>query len=185
MSRRMEFRLSGTGGQGLILAAIILAEAAAREGNNVVQTQSYGPEARGGASKAEVIIDSGEIDYPKVNVPDLVLAMSESAYKKYGSEYKENGIVLVDGTFVRDAESNCRTVVLPITRQAREVLGKEIVANIVALGVINGLTKIVSDESLKQAVLNRAPKGTEELNARALELGLSMARQNNRACACD
>lgn len=177
MSRRMELRLSGTGGQGLILASIILAEAAVQEGNNVVQTQSYGPEARGGASKAEVIIDREEIDYPKVDVPDLVLTMSESAYKKYGDHCKEDGLVLVDGTFVKDVESGGRTVVLPITRRAREELGKEIVANIVALGVINGLTSVVSDESLKQAVLKRAPKGTEELNARALELGLSMARE--------
>ncbi len=178
MSRRREFRLSGSGGQGLILAAIILAEASASEGGHVVQTQSYGPEARGGASKAEVITDEEEICYPKVGTPDFVLAMSESSYKKYGSDYKDDGILLVDSTFVREVEDNGkRVILLPITKYAREKLGKEIVANIVALGVINGLTKAVSNESLKKAVLSRAPKGTEEINTRALELGLDLARE--------
>lgn len=178
MSRRKEIRLTGSGGQGLILAAIILAEAAAREGGYVVQTQAFGPEARGGASKAEVITDSEEILYPKVTIPDFVLAMSENSYRKYGRDYKEDGILLVDSTFVREVAQNGKRVVsLPITRLAREKLGKEIVSNIVALGVINGIARVVSDEALKQAVLKRAPKGTEEINMRALELGLSLARE--------
>ncbi|MBS4022604.1 MAG: 2-oxoacid:acceptor oxidoreductase family protein [Dethiobacter sp.] len=178
MSRRREYRLSGSGGQGLILAAIILAEAAASEGGYVVQTQSYGPEARGGASKAEVITDEEEISYPKVSKPDFVLAMSENSYRKYGDDYKDDGILLVDSTFVRDVKPTGKKVVaLPITKYTREKLGKEIVANIVALGVINGLAKIVSNEVLKKAVLSRAPKGTEEINTRALELGLSLAKE--------
>jgi 2-oxoglutarate ferredoxin oxidoreductase subunit gamma len=178
MSRRREFRLTGSGGQGLILAAIILAEAAAREGGHVVQTQSYGPEARGGASKAEVITDEEEICYPKVSTPDFVLAMSENSYRKYGADYKDDGILLVDSTFVREVTPTGKKIVsLPITRYTRERLGKEIVANIVALGVINGLAKIVSDDVLKKAVLSRAPKGTEEINSRALDLGLDLAKE--------
>lgn len=176
--KRKEFRLSGSGGQGLILAAIILADAAAQEGNYVVQTQSYGPEARGGASKAEVIIDETEIEYPKVTEPDFVLTMSLKAYEKYGTAYKEGGILLVDSTFVKEvAPSDKKVVALPITRLAREEIGKEIVSNIVALGVINGLTRVIDDEILKKAILNRTPAGTEELNIKAFELGLSVARE--------
>ena len=178
MSQRKEFRLSGSGGQGLILAAIILADAVAMEGKHVVQTQSYGPEARGGASKAEVIIDEVEIDYPKVTNPDFVLTMSDKAYDKYGTKYKDDGVLLVDSTFVKEvASSDKKVVVLPITKYAREKIGKEIVSNIVALGVINGLTQVVSHENLKEAVFSRTPPGTEELNANALDLGLSLAEE--------
>ncbi len=177
MSRK-EFRLSGSGGQGLILAAIILADAAAHEGSYVVQTQSYGPEARGGASKAEVIIDDEEIDYPKVTNPDFVLAMSQKAYEKYGTTYKDDGMLLADSTFVKNMDPAEKTVVsLPITKYAREGIGKEIVSNIVALGVINGLTGVIGDETLKNAILERTPAGTEELNIKAFELGLSLARK--------
>ncbi len=177
MSRK-EFRLSGSGGQGLILAAIILADAAAREGSYVVQTQSYGPEARGGASKAEVIIDDKEIEYPKVVNPDFVLTMSNKAYDKYATTYKEDGMLLVDSTFVKTiAPSDKKVVALPITKYAREDIGKEIVSNIVALGVINGLTKVIKNETLKNAILERTPAGTEELNVRAFQLGLSLAQK--------
>lgn len=177
MSRK-EFRLSGSGGQGLILAAIILADAAAREGSYVVQTQSYGPEARGGASKAEVIIDDKEIEYPKVVNPDFVLTMSDKAYDKYATTYKEDGMLLVDSTFVKEiAPSDKKVVALPITRYAREDIGKELVSNIVALGVINGLTKVIDNETLKNAILERTPAGTEELNVKAFQLGLSLAQK--------
>lgn len=177
MSRK-EFRLSGSGGQGLILAAIILADAAAHEGSYVVQTQSYGPEARGGASKAEVIIDDEEIEYPKVVNPDFVLTMSDKAYDKYSKNFKEDGMLLVDTTFVKEiAPSDKNVVALPITKYAREEIGKEIVSNIVALGVINGLTKVINDETLKNAILERTPAGTEELNVKAFELGLALAKK--------
>ncbi len=178
MSRRVEIRLSGSGGQGLILGAIILADAAAREGNYVVQTQSYGPEARGGSSKSEVIIDNKEIDYPKVTNPDFVLAMNDKSYEKYGTQYKDDGMLLVDSTFVKEVKPSDKKVIsIPITKYAREKIGKEIVSNIVALGVINGLTQAVSNESLKEAVLSRTPKGTEEINTKALELGFSLAKE--------
>jgi len=176
MGQRKEIRLSGSGGQGLILAAIILAEAAARDGAHVVQTQAYGPEARGGSSKAEVITDSDEIHFPKVRQPDLVLAMNEKSYRQYGTDVKDDGILVVDSTFVKEvAPTGRRTVALPITKIAREKLGREIVANIVALGAINEIMKIVSCEALKKAVLSRAPKGTEAMNEQALELGRSLA----------
>ncbi|MGI6097501.1 MAG: 2-oxoacid:acceptor oxidoreductase family protein [Dethiobacteria bacterium] len=174
---RMEMRLSGSGGQGLILAAIILAEAAASEGKNVVQTQSYGPEARGGASKAEVIIDDAEIDYPVVTEPEVLLCMSEKAYEKYVPSFKGKTLIL-DSTFIDSCPEidGVNVYSLPITKLAREKVGRQIVANIVALGALNGIVKIIDDASLEQAVLNRAPKGTEEMNKKALEVGLELVR---------
>lgn len=175
MASRREYRLCGTGGQGLILAAIILAEAAARSGKQVVQTQSYGPEARGGASKAEVIIAPDRINHPKVTLPDTVLIMSKKALEKYGSDYSPHGIMIIDTTFIPDVQ-NKLAVNLPITRHALKELGTEIVANIVALGVINALTQEVPQNLLQEAVLFRAPKGTENINTSALELGVHLAQ---------
>ena len=170
---KIQFRLSGTGGQGLITAGIILGEAAVLDNKEVIQTQSYGPEARGGASKAEVIISNDEIFYPKVSVPDFLLTMSKEAAKKYGQEIKEGGIILVDSSMVSNFENpQAKIIEIPITKLAREEIGKNFVANIIALGAIVGITKIVTFESLKEAVLNRIPTGSEEINIKALELGL-------------
>jgi 2-oxoglutarate ferredoxin oxidoreductase subunit gamma len=94
---RVEFRLSGSGGQGLLLAGIVLADAAIQDGKNAVQTQSYGPEARGGASKSEVVISDGEIDYPKATAPDFLLALTTDAYRNYGLPMKR-GTIIVDST---------------------------------------------------------------------------------------
>ena len=176
MSKQFEARLTGSGGQGLILAAIILAEAASRAGNFVAQTQAYGPEARGGASKAEVIISSEPIDYPKVTAPDVVLTMSEEAYRKYGVNCKDDCVLLVDSTNIENTGANPKAIFLPLTQAAKEQLGTPIVANIVALGALNALTSIVKPDDLKDVVLERAPRGTEELNAKALQLGYSLAQ---------
>ena len=164
--------LTGTGGQGLILAAIMLAEAAISAGKNVVQTQSYGPEARGGASKAEVIISDQEINYPKVQGPDLVLAMSTQAYTKYGLNLAEAGILIVDNTFVKEIKSRKGNLfALPITKIAKSELGSEQSANVVALGVVAAVSGFVSLDCARAGVIKRAPKGTAERNCAALELG--------------
>ena len=174
---RYEIRLAGTGGQGLILAGIVLAEAAVAEGHNAAQTQSYGPESRGGASKAEVIIAEGEIDYPKVTKPDFLLVMSQPAADLYGGKLREGGLILVDSTFVADFTAGPgRVVRLPLTALARQELGRDLVANIVALGALVTLAGVVRRESLEQAVLRRVPKGTEGLNRKALEVGVAAAR---------
>ncbi|MBO8169278.1 MAG: 2-oxoacid:acceptor oxidoreductase family protein [Thermoanaerobacteraceae bacterium] len=171
-----EIRLSGSGGQGLILAGIILAEAAIHDGLNTVQTQSYGPEARGGASKAEVIISNGDIDYPKVTRPQVMLAMTQEACDKYVGSLSDDGILIVDSTYVTEIPSTrAKVYALPITRLAIEKVGKTLVANIVALGAVVGLTNIVSREALTDAVLARVPKGTEELNKKALAVGFECA----------
>lgn len=171
-SNRWEATLAGSGGQGLITAGIILAEAAVLAGLNAVQTQSYGPESRGGATRAEVVIADGEIDYPKVTNPDVLLVLTSEAHRRYGRRLKEGGLLIADQDLVGEVPTGpYRIVRVPITRIAREELGREIVANIVALGVLAALTNAVPMDALEQAVLGRVPRGTEELNRRALRCG--------------
>lgn len=173
----LQMRLSGTGGQGLILAGIILAEAAILDDKLAIQSQSYGPEARGGSSKSEVLISDKPIHFPKVTKPDLVLAMSQEATTKYTTDLEAGGILIIDTTFVKDIPANAQKVYkLPITEKAKTEIGKPLFANIIALGAIVALTNCVSIESITNAVLNRVPKGTEELNKRALEVGMALAQ---------
>ncbi len=176
MSYRLEIRLAGSGGQGLVLASVILAEAVIEyEGKNAVQNQSYGPEARGGASKSEVIISDEEIDYPKAVKPDILLVMTQTAYDKYAKDVKKGGILIVDEDLVKEIENgDYKLYRLPIVRTAAEKIGKAFVANIVALGVLTGVKDIVSKESIEKAVLSRVPKGTEDLNRSALHAGFDL-----------
>jgi len=176
MSYRYEIRLSGEGGQGIVLAGVILAEAAAiYDGKNATQTQVYGPESRGGASKAEVIISDEEIDYPKAMSVDLLLALTQAAADKYGREVRPSGIVILDSSKVVTPPCGSFAVhLLPIIETAKEAVGKAMVANIVSLGAIVGLSKVVSRQSIERAILARVPKGTEELNRRALEAGFAL-----------
>ncbi|MGQ9750642.1 2-oxoacid:acceptor oxidoreductase family protein [Desulfosoma sp.] len=178
MGYRYEVRLSGSGGQGLIMAGIILAEAAGiHDGKYVCQTQSYGPEARGGASKSEVVISDEEIDYPKAIKPDVLLAMNQKSCDAYFFDLKPEGMLIVDSTFVKQVPTT-RAVAIPFTQIARSELKKEMTANIVALGSLAVLTRCVSLSSLEAAVLDRVPPGTEELNKKALEAGINAAKSH-------
>ena len=127
---KQELRLSGTGGQGLITAGIILAEAALLDGKLAIQSQSYGPEARGGASKAEVIISDEAIHFPKVTDPNLLLAMSQEAATKYSHDLTAGSVMITDSLFVSDVpDFGGKVYELPITHSAKEVLGKALFAN--------------------------------------------------------
>jgi len=177
MAQRYEIRLSGSGGQGLVTAGIILAEAVGVfEGKSVCHSQSYGPEARGGASKSEVIVSDEEIDYPKAIKPDVLLAMNQSACDTYLFDLKPRGTLIVDATFVKQLPTT-RAIEIPFTRIARTEVGSETAANIVALAALAVLTKIVSPKNLEAAVLNRVPPGTEEMNKKALAAGFKAARR--------
>lgn len=176
---RYEIRLSGAGGQGLILAGFILAEAVVRfTDQEVIQTQSYGPEARGGASKAEVIISDEEIDYPQVTKPDFLLALTQEAYNKYNRDLKEYGTMIVDER-VDAAFRGGPTYVVPIQRKTQERLGTRLVVNVVSLALFNHLHEVVPVDKLQEAVLERVPRGTEDLNKKALELGQELAQELN------
>jgi len=168
-----ELRLTGSGGQGLILAGVILAEAALIDGKHAIQSQSYGPEARGGASKAEVIISDENIDFIKVQKCDMLLCLTQAAYDKYGKDF--TSVLILDSRLDMTYPAPEKVVKIPILDSTVEKLGKPMVSNIVALGAINGLLKLVSKDALAKAVLDRVPKGTEDLNKKALELGYELA----------
>ena len=172
---KQELRLSGSGGQGVITAAIILAEAAVDEGKEAAQSQSYGPEARGGASKAEVIISDSPIYHPHVERPDLVLAMTQQAADKYYGDLKPNGVLVLDTDLVPNPPDFAKTIRLPITRLAVEQVGKSLFANMVALGAVVRLTNLVSLEAAKASVSRRVPPHTVEQNLKAVELGYKAA----------
>jgi len=181
MSFRYEVRLSGSGGQGLILMGIILAEAAGvYDGKYVAQTQSYGPEARGGSSKSEVIVSDEEIDYPKAMKLDLLLAMNQKSLDEFYPDLKPDGVLIVDSTFVSQVPT-AKAFQVPFTRIAREKLKREVVANIVALGALTQLSPIVSPKAMEQAVLARVPKGTEKFNRDALRAGIAAAKRAKKA----
>lgn len=181
MDKRYEIQLAGEGGQGVVLAAVILAEAAAiQEGKNVAQSASYGPEARGGLTESEVIISDEEIDYPRVVAADVLLAMSQKACDAYYPFLKEHGILIVDSIQV-EGVPKADAYRVPITQIAEEATGKAVTANMVALGVLVGLIQVVSISAIEAAVVARAPKGTEELNLKALRAGLEWARKGRVA----
>ncbi|MDD2248731.1 MAG: 2-oxoacid:acceptor oxidoreductase family protein [Methanocorpusculum sp.] len=173
---KSEIRFSGLGGQGIITAAVILGRAAALYGNKyVVQTQSYGPEARGGASASAVIISDDPIHYPKVTDPDVYAIMSQEAYNKYGSHVKNDAVMLLDPGYVTSRPA-CRYYEVPATAEAKSQLGKTVFANVIMLGGILEATGIVSYDALEHAVLDSVPKGTEENNKRALAIGQELVR---------
>ncbi|MDK2870824.1 MAG: 2-oxoglutarate ferredoxin oxidoreductase subunit gamma [bacterium] len=179
MIERFEVRFSGAGGQGVILAGIILGEAAAiYEGKRAVQTQSYGPEARGGASKSEVVISDVEIDYPKVTSPDIVVALTQEAADKHSIDLKEGGILIVDDFFVkRIPQIKGKLLHLPIVKTSVDTFGTPLFANIIALGVLCALIEgLVKKESFEKAILARVPQGTEDKNLRAFNIGYEIGR---------
>ncbi len=176
-ANRYEIRFSGAGGQGLILAGIIMGEAAAiYDGKEAVQSQSYGPEARGGASKSEVVISDAPIDFPKATAVDALLALTQEACDKYSRDLKEGGVLLVDSDMVqRMPQGNFSVVGFPIINTAKNDIGRAIVANIVALGAMVALTGAVTRESAEKAVLSRVPEAFVDLNRRAFLAGYEKA----------
>lgn len=174
--KKQEIRIAGSGGQGVILATIILAEAAFLDKKHVVQSQSYGPEARGGMCKAEVIINDSPIAYTKVQTPTFLLALTQSSLDKYGANIAPDAIIMADARLAIPASLKGRTVIqVPILDTARNVIGKAMTANIIAVGAINSVLELASAESLREAVKMHIPKGTEDLNMRALEEGIRMS----------
>jgi 2-oxoglutarate ferredoxin oxidoreductase subunit gamma len=170
---RLEIRFAGFGGQGIIKSGIITAAAACLYGGkNAVQTQSYGPESRGGACKSEVVISEEDIDFPKVVDPDILVLMSQHAYNDYIDEMKSGGKVILDPDMIpREKElGNVKVFRVPATKIAEE-LGRKIVANIVMLGAFVAITGAIDENALKESVKANIPKGTEELNLTAFRKG--------------
>ena len=175
MEKSCEIRLVGSGGQGLILCAVILAKAALKNGVYVAQSQSYGAAARGGACRAEVIFSEAPIDFPKVEQSDFLLALTQSALDQYISTAKPGSFVMYDDSLVWPANDNgCTPCALPILETARTEVGREMCANIVALGAINGYLKLAQQDALEEIVKISVPKGTDALNLKALHAGIAL-----------
>lgn len=170
---RFEIRFAGFGGQGIIKSGIIVAAAACiYGGKNAVQTQSYGPESRGGACKSEVVISEEEIDFPKVVEPDLLIVMSQHAYNEYAGNVKSGGTIIMDPDMIPQEKSlkNVRVLRIPATKIA-EGLGRKIVANVVMLGTVVALSSMLDENAVKKAIKANIPEGTEELNLTAFDKG--------------
>ena len=180
MSKRFEICLAGSGGQGVITAAIMAGEAASIfcDGLYAVQTQSYGPAARGGSAKAEVVISDEPIDYPKPINPDLMICLTGGAADKYAGDVKHGGRLILDTFAVEEVPVvDAKIYQLPIIQTARDKIGREIVTNMVALGMIARVLELegmMKPEAVRKAMLDRVPKGTEELNSKAFDEGYSM-----------
>lgn len=175
---KVELRFTGSGGQGVIMATIILAEAAYEDKLQAVQCQSYGPEARGGMCKAECIIYDKPIMYTKVILPSLLLSLTQESLDKYSSSLQRNATILVDSEInVPDGlKERYNVVSIPILQSASEIIKNPMSANIISVGAVNELLHVATKESLEEAVLNHVPKGTEELNLKALNLGAQLVR---------
>lgn len=175
---RYEVRIAGFGGQGVVTAGYVLGQSACLfDGKNATMTQSYGPEARGGACRSEAVISDTAIDFPKVVKPGLLVAMSQEAYLLYHEDVKEGGTIILDEDLVSPSEEkkNIKYYRIPATRTA-EALGNRIVANVVMLGSVVSLTRMVSEEAMKKAVEARWPRFSE-LNLKALKKGMALGRQ--------
>jgi 2-oxoglutarate ferredoxin oxidoreductase subunit gamma len=176
---RIEVRFAGFGGQGIIKSGIITAAAACIHGKkNAVQTQSYGPESRGGACKSEVVISEEEIDFPKVIEPDVLVIMSQHAYNDYAEDLKAGGTMILDPDMIpkEKALKNAKVFHVPATKIAEE-LGRKIAANIVMLGAFTAITGIVDKNAIRESVKENVPKGTEELNFAAFEKGYEYGKK--------
>ncbi len=175
---RLRMVFSGSGGQGVITAAIIISEAAVLHENlNAVQAQSYGPEARGGATRSDIIIDDSEIFFPKVNQPNLLVCLTQKSYNKFFPIIRPGGILLTDPRFVktqRKVDAKQREV--PMYRAVMDKIGKPIVFNICMLGVVLAMTQIIKPESVLKILEKRIPKGFIEMNREALKLGMDLAK---------
>ncbi len=176
---KQEVRFSGFGGQGIILAGYISGKAATLfDKRNATLTQSYGPESRGGACSAELVVSDEAILYPHLICPDVLVAMSQPAYEMYKGKMSSQGVLVVDSGLVDPGEvpAGVRLFSIPATRLAAEMC-RSVVANIVMLGFFTAVAEAISEEAMRKAILSSVSSGTEEMNTRAFEMGFSRGRE--------
>lgn len=178
---RKEIRIAGFGGQGIVLAGKVLGEAGVNAGNNAVQTQSYGPESRGGAARSEIVISDDTIDYPRVIDADVLVALSQPGFDKYFDETKKNGFIIIDKDLVDPKErvKDKRIITVPFTKSA-DNLGKKIVANIVMIGYLTAFLDLMPKKTMLDTIKENIPKGTEKLNAKAFEDGYKLGLKTRK-----
>jgi len=177
MPDKIEIRISGLGGQGVVLAGRILGEAAVYSGKNAVQTQSYGAEARGSAAKSEVIISDGKIGFPMVRKCDILIAMSQEAVEKNVKDLKKKGLLLVDSTTVENVPKiKARIFKIPATETSTKVLGEKLYANMIMLGALVKITGMVNEESMEKVISDTFPEKFVSINIEAYKKGKELAR---------
>jgi len=177
MADRIEIRISGLGGQGVVLAGQILGKAAVYSGKNAVQTQSYGAEARGSAAKSEVIISDDKIGFPMVRKCDILIAMSREAVEKNVKALKEGGLLLIDSTTVRSVPKiEARILKIPATETSTKVLGEKLYANMIMLGALVKVTGMVNEEFMEKVISNAFPEKFVSINIEAYKKGKELAR---------
>ena len=170
--KKIEVRISGLGGQGVVLAGQILGKAAVYDGKNVVQTQSYGAEARGSIAKSEVIISDETIGFPIVRKCDILVAMNQGALDRYLKDVKENGALIVDSTSVkRIPETKAKIFKIPATEHAEKTFGARIYANMLMLGALTKVLNVVSEKAMKKAILDTLAKNVADINEEAYKKG--------------
>jgi len=175
MPKKIEIRISGLGGQGVVLAGQILGRAAVYDGKNAVQTQSYGAEARGSAAKSEVIISDDKIGFPAVRKCDVLVAMSQTAVDKHLKDLKKDGTLIVDSGIVKNVpQTKAKLFRIPATKTAETISGAKIGANMIMLGALTSVTKIVSEKALKKSIEEAVALKTVDVNVRAFERGLTL-----------
>lgn len=170
--KKIEVRISGSGGQGVVLAGQVLGKAAVYNGKNAVQTQSYGAEARGSAAKSEVIISDEKIGFPMVRKCDMLVAMSQEAVEKNVKDLKEDRVLLVDSSIVKKLPKiKAKVFKIPATELAEKTFGEKLYANMIMLGALNKITKIVNENSMKKAIRDTVPKKATTVNIQAYKKG--------------
>lgn len=177
---RMVF--SGSGGQGVITATIILAEAAVLYENlNAVQSQSYGAEARGGATRSDVIISDSTIDYPKVIQPNVLVCLTQEAYNKFYRIIRPGGLLVADSRYVETQKKvDAQQKELPMYQSVMDRIGKPIVFNICMLGAVIEMLDLISPESIMKVLENRIPRDFLDLNRQALDLGMEIGNEHKK-----
>lgn len=181
LSPAIDVRFGGVGGQGIVLAGRLLGKAASLyDGKNAVCTQSYGPEARGGASRADVVISENRVDYPYVLDADVLAVFFQEAYVMFRNRLKPDGLLLIDDLLVKPDEDHANLHTVPATRIA-EGLGTKMAANVVMLGYLVGISDVVTVESVEQAVRSTLKPSIIDINIKALGAGLDLARENSAA----
>jgi len=176
MPDKIEIRISGLGGQGVVLAGRILGEAAVYSGKNAVQTQSYGAEARGSAAKSEVIISDGKIGFPMVRKCDILIAMSPEAVEKNVKDLKKKGLLLIDTTVKSVPKIEARIFRIPATETSTKVLGEKLYATMIMLGALVKITGMVNEESMEKVISNTFPEKFVSINIEAYKKGKELAR---------
>jgi len=179
MTRTHEVRIAGFGGQGVILAGFIIGRAASLyDHKSATMTQNYGPESRGGACMADVVVSDEEIGYPRVKHPDILVALSQEAYTVNVAKVAAGGLVIVDSDLVKfDAQPDAEVRMVPATRLAEE-LGKKVVANIIMLGFFTAKTGLVSPDAMRRAIQSSVPARFTALNLKAFEVGLNYGQNS-------